>query len=154
VVVAATLKTAGAFLFLLPSGRPRQRDDEGAVVAAGAAFFPLPLGQPGPRFSGTPASPEAPAARGAAEEEAAAEAFAARASKVLLLRLPFGRPRFRGTGGDPSGTSTSFLLSAGISPSLGAEPLGDDITGLVSVRRNSELREEWGMPCAVNTLGI
>jgi hypothetical protein len=130
--VAATLKTAGAFLFLLPSGRPRRRDDEGAVAAAEAAFFPVPLGRPSPRFSGTPASPEAPAAGGAAEEEAAVEAFAARASKVLLLRLPFGRPRFRGTGGDPSGASTSFPLPSGILSSLAAEPLGDDMTRLVS----------------------
>jgi hypothetical protein len=151
--VAATLKTAGAFLFLLPSGRPRRRDDEGAVAAAEAAFFPLPFGRPGPRFSGTPASPEAPAAGGATEVEAAAEAFAARASKVLLLRLPFGRPRFRGTGGDPSGASTSFSLPSGILSSLAAKPLGDDMTGLVSEGRSSEWGEKWGMPCAVNPLG-
>jgi hypothetical protein len=124
------------------------------MVAAGAAFFPLPLGRPGPRFSGTPASPEAPATGDAAEEEAAAEAFAARASKVLLLRLPFGRPRFRGTGGDPSGASTSLLLPSGILSSLAAEPLGDDMTGLDSEGRSSEFGEKWGMPCAVNTLGI
>jgi hypothetical protein len=124
------------------------------VVATEAAFFPLPLGRPGPRFSGTPASPEAPAAGGAAEEEATAEAFAVRASKVLLLRLPFGRPRFRGTGGDPSGASTSFPLPSGILSSLAAEPLGDDMTGLALEGRSSESGEKWGMPCAVNTLGI
>jgi hypothetical protein len=77
--VAATLKTAGAFLFLLPSGRPRRRDDEGAAAAAEAVFFPLPFGRPGLRFSGTPTSPEAPAAWGATEVEAAAVAFAATA---------------------------------------------------------------------------
>jgi hypothetical protein len=88
--VAATLKTVGAFLFLLPGGRPRRRGDKGAAAAVEAVFFPLPFGWPGFRFSGTPASPEAPATWGAAEEEAAVEAFAARASKVLLLRLPFG----------------------------------------------------------------
>jgi hypothetical protein len=124
------------------------------MAAAGAAFFPLPLGRPRPRFSGTPASPEAPAARGAAEEEAAAEALAARASKVLLFRLPFGRPRFRGTGGNPSGASTSFPLPSGILSSLAAEPLGDDMTGLDSEGRSLELGEKWGMPCAVNTPGI
>jgi hypothetical protein len=32
--VASTLKTAGAFLFLLPGGRPRRRGDEGAAAAA------------------------------------------------------------------------------------------------------------------------
>jgi hypothetical protein len=92
--MAATLKKAGAFLFLLPNGRPRWRDDEGAAAAAEAVFFPLPFERPGFRFSGTPVSPEAPAAWGATEVEAVAVAFAARASKVLLLRLPFGRPRF------------------------------------------------------------
>jgi hypothetical protein len=152
--VAAALKTAGAFLFLLPSGCPRRRDDEGAVAAAEAAFFLLPFGRPGPRFSGTPASPEAPAAGGATEVEAVAEAFIARASKVLLLRLPFGRPRFRDTEGTTSGASTSFSLPSGTLSSLAVEPLGDDMTGLVSERRSSKCGEKWGMPCAVNTLGI
>jgi hypothetical protein len=124
------------------------------MAATGAAFFLLPLGQPRPRFSGTPASPEAPATGGAAEEEAAAEAFAARASRVLLLRLPFGRPRFWVTGGDRSAASTSFPLPSGILSSLAAEPLGDDMTGLDSEGRSSELGERWGMPCVVNTLGI
>jgi hypothetical protein len=150
---ASTLKTAGAFLFLLPGGRPRRRGDEGVAAAAEAIFFPLPFGRPGFHFSGTPVSPEAPATRGAAGEEAAAVALAARASKVLLLRLPFGRPRFRGTGGDPSGASTSFSLSSGILSSLAAKPLGDDMTGLVSEGRSSEWGEKWGMPCAVNPLG-
>jgi hypothetical protein len=108
------------------------------VAAAEATLFPLPFGRPGPRFAGTPASPEASAAGGAPEEEAAAEAFAARASKVLLLRLPFGRPRFRGTGGDPSGASTSFPLPSGILSSLAVEPLGGDMTGLVSEGRSSK----------------
>jgi hypothetical protein len=92
--VAATLKIAGAFLFLLPSGCPRRRDDEGAAATMEAVFFPLPFGWLGLHFSGTPASLEAPAAWGATEVEAAAAAFAARASKVLLLRLPFRRPHF------------------------------------------------------------
>jgi hypothetical protein len=135
--VAATLKTAGAFLFLLPSGRPRWRGDEGAAAAAEAVFFPLPFGRPGLRFSGTPASPEAPAAWSKTEEKAAAEAFAARASKVLLLRLPFGRPRFRDTEGAASGASTSLSLPSGTLSSLAVEPLGDDMTGLVSERQSS-----------------
>jgi hypothetical protein len=33
--VASTLKTAGAFLFLLPGGRPRRRGDKGAAAAHG-----------------------------------------------------------------------------------------------------------------------
>jgi hypothetical protein len=55
-----------------------------------AVFFPLPFGWPGLRFSGMPMSPEALAAWGATEVEAAVVAFTARASKVLLLRLSFG----------------------------------------------------------------
>jgi hypothetical protein len=135
--VAATLKTAVAFLFLLPSGRPRRRDDEGAAAAAGAFFFPLPFRRPGLRFSGMPASPEAPAAWGATEVEAAAVAFAVRASKVLLLRLPFGRPRFRDTEGDVYGASTSFSLPSGTLSSLAVEPLGDDMIGPSPERQSS-----------------
>jgi hypothetical protein len=127
--VAATLRTAGAFLFLLPSGRPRRRDDEGAIATAEAAFFPLPLGRPRPRFSGTLASPEAPATWGAKGEEAAAVAFAARASKVLLFRLPFGRPRFRDMEGAAPGASTSLSLPSGTLMSLAVESLGDDMSG-------------------------
>jgi hypothetical protein len=126
-----------AFLFLLPGGRPRRRDDEGAAAAAGAAFLPLPFGRPGPRLSGTPASPGAPVARGVTEEEGAAAAVAARASKVFLLRLPFGRPRFRDAGGDISGALTSSLLPSGTLSPLAAEPLRDDMTGLGSERRGS-----------------
>jgi hypothetical protein len=130
-------KAAGAFLFLLPSGRPRQRGDEGAAAAAEAVFFPLPFGRPGLCFSGTPASRGAPVAWGATEVEAAAAAFAARASKVLLLRLPFGRPRFRDVEGAVSGALTSTLLPSGTSSSLAAEPLRDDMIGLGSERRGS-----------------
>jgi hypothetical protein len=136
--VVATLKTAGAFWFLLPGGRPRGRGDEGAAAAAEAVFFPLPFGWPGLRFSGTPASPEAPAAWGATEVEAAAVAFATRASKVLLLQLPFGRPRFRDTEGAASGASTSLSLPSGTLSSLAVEPLGDDMIGLVSERQCSK----------------
>jgi hypothetical protein len=135
--VAATLKTGGAFLYLLPSGHPRRRGDEGAAAAAEAVFFPLPFGRPGFRFSGTPASPEAPAAWGATEEEAVAAAFAARASKVLFLRLPFGRPRFRDTEGAASGAPTSLSLPSGTLTSLAVESLGDDMTRPVSERQSS-----------------
>jgi hypothetical protein len=130
-------KAAGAFLFLLPSGHPRRRDDEGAAAAAEAVFFPLPFGRPGLRFSGAPASLGAPVARGATEVEAAAAAFAARASKVLLLRLPFGRPRFRDVEGAISGASTSSLLPSGTLSSLAAEPLRDVMIGLGSEKRGS-----------------
>jgi hypothetical protein len=134
--VASTLKTAGAFLFLLPGGRPRRRGDEGAAAAAEAVFFPLPFGRPGFRFSGAPASPEALATWGATEEEAAAAAFAARASKVLLLRLPFGRPRFRDTEGAASGASTSFSPPFGTLTSLVVESLWDDMTRLALERKS------------------
>jgi hypothetical protein len=89
VEVASTLKTAGAFLFLVPNGRPR-RDEEGVATAVGAFFFPLPFGQPGLRFSGTPASPEALDTRGDEGAVAAAEAG--------FFPLPFGRPGFRFSG--------------------------------------------------------
>jgi hypothetical protein len=125
---------AGAFLFLLPGGRPRRRGDEGAAAAAEAVFFPLPFGRPGFRFSGTPTSPEALVTWGATEEEAAVVAFAARASKVLLLRLPFGRPRFRDTEGAASGASTFLSLPSGTLTLLAVESLGDDMTRLVLER--------------------
>jgi hypothetical protein len=59
-----------------------------------------------------PAPLEAPIAWGATKVEAAAAAFVARASKVLLLWLPFGRPRFRDVEGAVSGALTSSLLSS------------------------------------------
>jgi hypothetical protein len=83
-----------------------------------------------------PVSPEAPAAWGATEEEAAAAAFAARASKVLLLRVPFGRPRFRDVEGAVSGTSTSLSPPSETLSSLAVEPLGDDMIGLGSERQS------------------
>jgi hypothetical protein len=135
--VAATLKTAGAFLFLLPGGRPRRRDNEGAAAAAEAVFFPLPFGRPGLCFSETPAPLGAPVPWGAMKVEAAAAAFVVRASKVLLLRLPFGRPRFRDVEGAVSGASTSSLFSSRTWSSLAAEPLRDDMIGLGSERRGS-----------------
>jgi hypothetical protein len=97
-VEVAAPRAARVFLFLLPTGRPRRRGDEGVAADAGAVFLPLPFGRPGPRFSETPASPGALAARVATEVEGATVAAAARASRVFLLRLPFGRPRFRAAG--------------------------------------------------------
>jgi hypothetical protein len=64
-------------------------------------------------------------------------AFAARASKVLLLRLPFGRPRFRDAKGAVSGALTSSLLPSETSSPLAAEPLREDMIGLGSERRGS-----------------
>jgi hypothetical protein len=84
-----------------------------------------------------PATPEAPATWGATEVEAAAAAFAARTSKVLLLRLPFGRPRFRDVEGAVSGTSTSSLLPSGTLSSLAVEPLGNDMIDLGLERQSS-----------------
>jgi hypothetical protein len=55
----------------------------------------------------------------------AVAAAAARATKVFLLRLPFGHPHFRDAGGAISGASVFFPLP---SPSAG-EPLGEDMAG-------------------------
>jgi hypothetical protein len=76
--------------------------------------------------------------------EAAAAAFAARASKVLLLRLPFGRPRFRDVEGAVSSASTSSLLPSGTLSLLAVEPLGDDMIGLGPERAKLEVRGEVG----------
>jgi hypothetical protein len=135
--VAATLKTAGAFLFLLPDGRPRRRDDEGASAAVGVDFLSLPFGRPGPRLTETPASPGAPVAWSAAEVEGATAALAVRASKVSLLRFPFGRPRFRDAGGNVSGAPSLSFPSVGTLPPLAAEPLRDDMIGLGLERKSS-----------------
>jgi hypothetical protein len=81
-------------------------------------------------------------------------AFVARASKVLLLRLPFGRPRFRVGDGAVSGISTPFSLPSGTLSSLAVELLGDDIIGLSSERQSSRRGEKWGMPWAASLLGI
>jgi hypothetical protein len=94
-----------------------------------AVFFQLPFGRPGLCFFGTPVSLGAPVAWGAAEVEAAVAAFAARASKVLLLRLPSGRPCFRDVEGAVSGILTSSLFPSGTLSPLAVEPLGDDMVG-------------------------
>jgi hypothetical protein len=57
----------------------------------------------------TPAGAAATAAAGAAPADSTAAA-AASAAKVLLLRLPGGRPRLRGTGGVAAGSFALFLL--------------------------------------------
>jgi hypothetical protein len=140
-------RVARVLLFLLPSGRPRRRGDEGVATAVDAAFFPLPFGRPGPRFSGAPASPGALAARVATEVEGATVAAVTRASKVFLLRLPFGRPHFRDVGGIVSGAWASFSLLSGTLSPPAAEPLKEDMTGMGSGRRGSRRREKWG--CAL-----
>jgi hypothetical protein len=140
-------RAARVLLFLLPGGRPRRRGDEGVVAAADAAFYPLPFGRPGPRFSGTPASPGALAARVATKVEGATAAAAARASKVFLLRLPFGRPRFRDAGGAISGAWASFSPFSGALSPPAAEPLREDMTGPGSGRRGLRRGEKWG--CAL-----
>jgi hypothetical protein len=77
-----------------------------------------------------PASLGALVARGATKVEEAAAAIAARASRVFLLRLPFGRPRFRDAGGDISGALSSFSPSIGTLSPPTAEPLREDMAEL------------------------
>jgi hypothetical protein len=60
----------------------------------------------------TPAGAAATAAVGAIRADSAV-ATAASAAKVLLLRLPDGRPHLRGTGGVAAGSFTLFLLPNG-----------------------------------------
>jgi hypothetical protein len=71
----------------------------------------------------TPAGAVAVAAEGAAPEGSAAAA-AASASKVFLLRLLGGRPRFRGTGGITAGSFTLFWLPSGLPRLRPPDPLG------------------------------
>jgi hypothetical protein len=133
-VEAVAPRAARVFLFLLPGGRPRRQGDEGVATATGAVFLPLPFGRPGPRFSGMPTAPGALVARVAMKAEGATAATAARASKVFLLQLPFGRPHFRDAGGDASGALASFSLPSGTLSPPTAEPLREDMTGLGSER--------------------
>jgi hypothetical protein len=151
--VASTLKTVGAFLFLLPGGRPR-RDEEGAATATGAVFFPLPFGRLGFRFPRRTAPLGVPVDWGATGEEAAAAAFAARDSRVLLLRLPFGRPRPRGAEGAASGASTSSLTPSGaLSPLIGEQP-EDDMTGPSPRREGSSAKKKRQALWAMSALDI
>jgi hypothetical protein len=68
---------------------------------------------------------------------------------VLLLRLPFGRPRPRDVEGAVSGTLTPSLFPSGTLSPLEVKPLGDDMDRLGSRREGSSLEEKWGMPRAV-----
>jgi hypothetical protein len=130
-------RVARVFLFLLASGRLRQQGDEGVATTAGMVFLPLPFGQPCPHFSRTPASPGALAARVAMKVEGATVAAAARASKVFLLWLLFGRLRFRDAGGAVSGAWASFSLLFGTLSPPAVKPLREDMNGLGSERRGS-----------------
>jgi hypothetical protein len=144
-------RAASVFLFRLPGGRLRQRDDEGVATTAGATFFPLPFGRLGPHFLEAPsprragAAPTVAAAMGAA----AAVATAARATRVFWLRLPFGRPRLRDAGGVIAGIATFFPLPlgrpgprfSGMPSPPASRPPGEDMDGLSSDER-IEAREE------------
>jgi hypothetical protein len=120
---AAAPRAARVFLFLLPGGRPRRRGGEEVVATVGTSLLPLFLGWPGPRLLGALSPPRARATPVAAVGVTAVAATAPRAAKVFLLRLPFRRPHFRGTGGAISGASVLLPLP---SPSA-AEPLREDM---------------------------
>jgi hypothetical protein len=120
----------------------------------GAVLFPLPFGRPGFRFSRITASLGVPDVWGTTEEEATAAAFATRASRALLLRLPFGRPRPRGAEGAVSGASTSSLIPSGALLPLAGERPGDDMAGSSSRREGSSTKEKWQALWAMSTLDI
>jgi hypothetical protein len=115
----------------------REDGAKGAAAATEAVFLLLPFGRPGLRFSGMPVSPEALVTRGATGVEGAVAAFAARTSRVLLLRFPFGRPCFRDMEGAISRALTSSLLPSGTLSPLVAKLLGNDMAELGSERRGS-----------------
>jgi hypothetical protein len=77
----------------------------------------------------------------AAVGETTVAAAAARAAKVFLFRLPFGRPRFWDAGGAISGASVFFTL---LSPPT-AEPLREDMAG-----KSLEERRRKEGKCALN----
>jgi hypothetical protein len=73
------------------------------------------------------ATTPAGAAVTAAAKAAPADSVAARAlsaAKVLLLQLPGGRPRLRGTGGFAAGSFALFLLPSGQPRLRPPDPLG------------------------------
>jgi hypothetical protein len=88
-------------------------------------------------------SPGTLAVRVAAEVEGATAVAAARASKVFLLRLPFGRSRFRDAGGVISDAVAPFSLPSGILSPPTVESLREDMIGLGSERRSLRRREKW-----------
>jgi hypothetical protein len=137
---AAAPRAARVYLFLLPGGHPRWRDDEGAAIVVGTVFLLLPLGRPGPHFSGTPSPPGARAAPVAAALVGAAAA-AMRATKVFLLWLPFRRPRFRDAGGVISGASAFFPLPSETPSPPTVESLREDMAGQ-SLEERLEAEEE------------
>jgi hypothetical protein len=100
-------------------------------------WVPVFLGHPRHR------EPELPPV--AAVVVAAVAATAARAAKVFLLRLPFGHPHFRDTGGIIFDTSAFFPLPSGTPSPPTAEPLREDMAGQSLEERR---RKEW--KCALN----
>jgi hypothetical protein len=70
-----------------------------------------------------PAGAAATTAAGATPADSAAAA-AASAARVLLLRLPGGRPHLQGTGSVTAGSFTLFLLSSGRPRLRPPDPLG------------------------------
>jgi hypothetical protein len=148
-------RAARVFLLLLPGGRPRWRDGEGEAAATSTDLFPLPFGRSGPCFLGAPSPPRVEAAPIAAAAVGAAVAAAARAAKVFWLRLPFGRPRLRDTGGIIASIATFFPLPFGRpgphfsgTPSLPASgPPGEDMDGLSS---NEKIETGEEVECAID----
>jgi hypothetical protein len=151
---AVAPRAARVFLFLLPGGRPRRRDDEGAAAVAGVALFPLPFRRPGPRFLGAPSPPRAGAAPIAAAAVGAAATAAARAARVFWLRFPFGRPHLWDASGIVIGIAAFFLLPfgrpgphfSGAPSPLASGPPGEDMDGLSS---NDKIEAGEEVECAI-----
>jgi hypothetical protein len=140
---------------LLPGGHSRWRGDGAAAAAVGTTFFPLPLGRPGPRFSGALSPSRARDAPAVATVAGVAVATTAMVARVFCLWLPFGCPSFQDAGGVTTGVLVFFLLPFGrpgprlseTPPALVVEPTREDMAGQCSEGKD-EVEQE--VKCTLN----
>jgi hypothetical protein len=122
-----------------PSATARQRRSSSRC---GSGLLPAPLWTAGSSLLRDARIARSPSCPGCDEVEGAVAVIAARASKVFLLRLPFGRPRFRDAGGDVSGALFPYSPSVGTLSTPVAEPLREDMAKWGSERRSSRRGEK------------